>query len=47
LSHVRGERQQLLLGPVVHVVEEDAAEAARLAAVLDDEVLVRPLLELG
>jgi hypothetical protein len=33
--------------PVVEVVEEDAAQAARLLAVLDLEVLVTPLLELG
>ena len=47
-GHVRGERQQLLLGAVVHVVEKHPADTAALVhAVLDDEVLVRPLLELG
>lgn len=33
--------------PVVEVIKEDAAQAARLTAVLDDEVLITPLFELG
>mmetsp|Transcript_4442 Transcript_4442/g.17489 ORF Transcript_4442/g.17489 Transcript_4442/m.17489 type:complete len:270 (-) Transcript_4442:7-816(-) len=37
----------LLRITVILVVKKDAAEAARLAAVLDEEVVVRPLLELG
>ena len=32
---------------VVQVIEEDATQATALAAVLDQEVLVAPLLELG
>mmetsp|Transcript_8067 Transcript_8067/g.35663 ORF Transcript_8067/g.35663 Transcript_8067/m.35663 type:complete len:258 (+) Transcript_8067:186-959(+) len=47
-GHVGGEREKLLLGAIVHVVEEDAADAAALVhAVLDDEVVVGPLLEAG
>ena len=41
------ELDDLLLGPVVEVVEEDAAEPARLLAVLAPKVLVGPLLEPG
>lgn len=33
--------------PVVEVVKEDASQAACLLPVLDQEVLVTPLLELG
>jgi hypothetical protein len=44
---VRGEGQDLIGLAVVQVVKKDAAQAARLAAVLDQEVLVAPLLELG
>mmetsp|Transcript_6785 Transcript_6785/g.20085 ORF Transcript_6785/g.20085 Transcript_6785/m.20085 type:complete len:293 (-) Transcript_6785:478-1356(-) len=44
---VFGEGEDLVRGAVVVVVEEDAPEPAGLAAVLDDEVLVRPLFELG
>lgn len=37
----------LVLGPVVEVIKEDASQAAALVAVLTQEVVVRPLLELG
>jgi len=37
----------LVLGPVIEVIEEDASQAAALVAVLAQEVVVRPLLELG
>mmetsp|Transcript_8020 Transcript_8020/g.19836 ORF Transcript_8020/g.19836 Transcript_8020/m.19836 type:complete len:387 (+) Transcript_8020:398-1558(+) len=41
------EGKDLLGIAVVLVVEEDATQPTRLAAVLDEEVLIRPLLELG
>mmetsp|Transcript_19535 Transcript_19535/g.57892 ORF Transcript_19535/g.57892 Transcript_19535/m.57892 type:complete len:438 (+) Transcript_19535:431-1744(+) len=43
---VLGEGQDGVGILVVEVIEEDAAEAAALAAVADEEVVVRPLLEL-
>jgi hypothetical protein len=42
IDRVVGKGEQLVGVPVVEVVEEDPAEAARLAAVRDLEVLVAP-----
>src|SRR5690606_5472626 len=39
------ERERPLEARLVQVVEEDAADAARLVAVLQEEVVVAPLLE--
>jgi hypothetical protein len=40
------EEQQVRVSLVVEVIEEDAAQAAALAPVLDQEVVVAPLPEL-
>ncbi len=46
LRHIqRG--SHLILWSVVEVIEEDAAQASPLVAVLAQEVVVRPLLKLG
>eukprot|EP00962_Isochrysis_galbana_P039222 scaffold14030_cov121-Isochrysis_galbana.AAC.7 len=47
IKAILGEGEDFLRLTIVLVIEEDAAEASRLAAVLNGEVLIRPLLELG
>jgi hypothetical protein len=44
-AHVAGEGEVGLPVAAVQIVEEDTADAARLAPVLDEEVLVAPGLE--
>lgn len=45
IEAIFGEREDLIWLPVVEIIKKDASQSSRLASVLDEEILICPLLE--